>query len=211
MSGQGSGGGGALVLLLVIWVVAVFVVVSRLGDQPAEPIAASPSAEPSPTPDLTFGITCSTSTECEEPVTRAETAGALDAALDLAPTTDNPFVDDDDDEREPAINRVFAAGLMRGCTDSEFCPADGTTRGQLAAILVRAFEIPSGGPDAFNDDDGTQFESAINAIAAAGFSAGCGERRFCPDAPVSRQTLRDLLARVAPFAPDASASAAATP
>jgi hypothetical protein len=210
MSGQGSGGGGALVLLLVFWVVAVFIVVGPLRDEPADAVADE-SVEPTPTPDLTFGIACETSTDCEAPVTRAETAGAIDVALDLQPTTDNPFVDDDDNENESAINRVAAAGLMSGCTDIQFCPDDGTTRAQVAAILVRAFGVTPGGPNAFDDDDGNIFEAEINAIAAAGFSGGCGERLFCPDRAVSRQALRDLLGRIVTFIPDPSPSASAAP
>jgi hypothetical protein len=210
LSGQGSGGGGALVLLLGLWLVAVVFVVSRLGDDQDDP-AASIQPSPSPTPDLTFGIECETSDECAEPVSRAEVAGALDVALDLPPTTSDPFVDDDDNEHTQAINRVAAAGLMSGCGETQFCPDDGATRAQLAAILVRAFGIAPGGPNAFDDDDGNLFEPEINAVAAAGFSGGCGERRFCPNDPVSRQALRDLLARIVTFVPEASAAPSATP
>lgn len=204
MSGQGSGGGGALVLLLVFWVVAVFVVVGPLRDAPREALASvSPTASivPSPTPDLTFGISCNSATECEGPVTRAEMAGALDAALDLPVTTANQFSDDDGIEQEAAINRMAAAALIGGCDETRFCPDDGATRAQLAAILVRAFDVPAGTEDAFDDDDGHIHEGAINAVAAAGFSGGCGDRRFCPDNPVSRQELRHLLARIVTFAP----------
>ena len=210
MSGQGSGGGGALVLLLVLWVVAVFIVVGPLRDAPSDE-AADQSTEPTPTPDLTFGIACDTSTDCEAPVTRAETAGAIDVALVLPPTTANPYVDDDENEHESSINRIAAAGLMGGCSETRFCPDDSATRGQLAAILVRAFGLTPGGPNAFDDDDGSIFEPEINAIAAAGFSGGCGDRLFCPDREVSRQALRDLLGRVVTFLPESSASPSAAP
>ena len=208
MSGQGSGGGGALVLLLGLWLVAVVFVVSRLGDDPTGPAGSAPS--PSPTPDLTIGIDCDTSEECSEPVTRAELAGALDAAFDLPPTTDDRFVDDDIPE-EPSINRVAAAGLMGGCGEDTFCPNNGATRGQLAAIFARGLDLPSGDADAFDDDDGHIFEADINAVAAAGFTGGCGDRRFCPDSPVSRQALRDLLGRIVSVVPDASPAASASP
>jgi hypothetical protein len=210
LSGQGSGGGGALVLLLGLWLVAVVFVVSRLGDDPTGP---SGSAQPSPsaTPDLTFGIDCETSDECASPVTRAELAGALDVAFELPPTTEDRFTDDDELEQHASINRVAAAGLMGGCGETEFCPDSGATRGQLAAIFVRGLGLAPGGPNAFDDDDGHIFESDINAVAAAGFTGGCGERRFCPDSPVSRQALRDLLGRIVSAVPDASPAASAVP
>ena len=203
MSGQGSGGGGALVLLLVLWVVAVFIVVGPLRDAPPDEAVASllPSVAPSPTPDLTFGIVCESATACGEPVTRAEMAAALDVALDLPVSTANPFTDDDGIEQEQAINRMAAASLIGGCDETRFCPDDGATRAQLVAILVRSFDIPAGSENAFDDDDGHIHEPAINAVAALGFSGGCGERRFCPDNPVSRQELRDLLGRIVAFAP----------
>jgi len=208
LSGQGSGGGGALVLLLGLWLVAVVFVVSRLGDDPTGPGGSEPS--PSPTPDLTFGIDCETSDECATPVTRAELAGALDVAFDLPPTTDDRFVDDDIPQ-EPSINRVAAAGLMGGCGEDTFCPGNGATRGQLAAILARGLDLAPGDTDAFDDDDGHVFEADINAVAAAGFTGGCGERRFCPDSAVSRQALRDLLGRIVSAVPDGSPAASATP
>jgi len=212
LSGQGSGGGGALVLLLGLWLVAVIFVVSRLGDEPAaEPLPSVALASPSPTPDLTFGIDCETSAECEEPATRAEMAGAIDAVVVLAPTTENAFTDDDGIEQEAAINRMAAAGLIGGCAGTQFCPDDSATRAQLAAILVRSFDVPAGTEDAFGDDDGHIHEAAINAVAASGFTGGCGERLFCPDDPVSRQALRDLLGRIVAFVPEPSASPTAAP
>ena len=210
MSGQGSGGGGALVLLLVLWVVAVFIVVGPLRDAPSDAVADQ-SVEPTPTPDLTFGIACETTVDCEAPATRAETAGAMGVALSLPLTTANPYVDDDENPHESAINRIAAAGLMGGCTETRFCPDDSTTRAQLAAILVRAFGLTPGGPNAFDDDDGSLFEPEINALAAAGFSGGCGDRLFCPDQAVSRQAMRDLLGRVVTFLAEPSASPSAAP
>lgn len=199
MNGEGTGGGGALVLLLALWVVAVFVVVGPLSNPaPAPTPEPFPSATPvpSPTPDLTFGLDCDTEEACEEPVTRAEMAGALDRALDLPPTTRNPFTDDNESEHEPAINRLAAAGLLGGCGERTFCPDETATRAQIATVLGRAFGITPGGPDAFDDDDGSIHEPAINAIAAAGITGGCGERLFCPEREVSRAALQALLQRI---------------
>ena len=57
---------------------------------------------------------------------------------------------------------------------------------QLAAIIERALDLPPG-PDAFDDDNGHIFEGAINAIALAGISHGCGPDAFCPDDDATRR------------------------
>ena len=206
MSGQGSGGGGALVLLLGLWLAAVIFVVAPLGNaEPTPSLApgtdASAAPSPSPTPDLTFGLACATDAECAEPVTRAEMAGALASALGVPASGADAFTDDDGIEQEPAIDALATAGLIGGCSEDRFCPDAGATRAELAAILVRAFEVPRSGPDAFDDDNGHQFEAQIDAIAAAGFTGGCGDRLFCPDGEVSRQALRDLLTRIVALIP----------
>ena len=213
MNGQGSGGGGALVLIFGLWVIAVAFAFNQLGENTDGETGATASGvpSPSPTPDLTFGLDCETDEACTTPVTRAELAGALDRALDLPDATGDAFADDDGLEQEPAINRLAAGGLIGGCGEAAVCPESGATRAQLAAILVRAFGIEPGGPDAFDDDDGNPFEAEINAVAASGFTGGCGERRFCPDSQVSRQQLRDLLGRIVAFAPDAEPSASPSP
>ena len=50
----------------------------------------------------------------------------------------------------------------------------------MAAFLVRALDLPAATKDYFTDDDGSSLESAINAMAAAGLTSGCGDRRYCP-------------------------------
>ena len=57
-----------------------------------------------------------------------------------------------------------------------------------------ADDVPPGG--FFVDDDGSTHEPAINALAAAGFTDGCGEGRFCPEKVVTRGQMATFLARV---------------
>ena len=79
-------------------------------------------------------------------VTRGQMAVFLVRALDL---TDNGggdlFTDDDDSVFEGAIDRLGTAGVTQGCNppqNDEFCPDDFVTRGQMAAFLTRALELP---------------------------------------------------------------------
>ena len=57
-----------------------------------------------------------------------------------------------------------------------------------------AEDVPPGG--FFVDDDGSTHEPAINALAAAGFTDGCGQGRFCPEEVVTRGQMATFLARV---------------
>ena len=62
----------------------------------------------------------------------------------------------------------------------------------MATFVANAFELPPG-PDAF-DDDGVH-EPAIDSVAAAGITNGCGPRRYCPSTPVSRAQMAAFLRR----------------
>src|SRR5690606_139495 len=73
----------------------------------------------------------------EDTVTRGQMAALLKRALDLAPTTDDFFVDDDDSSFEGDINMLAAADIARGCNapvNEEFCPVDELTRAQMASV-----------------------------------------------------------------------------
>jgi peptidoglycan/xylan/chitin deacetylase (PgdA/CDA1 family) len=73
-------------------------------------------------------------------LTRAEMASFLVRVLDLEATGGTDYFGDDDrSEHELDINRLAHAGLTAGCGDSNFCPDDPLTRGEMAAFLHRAF------------------------------------------------------------------------
>jgi subtilisin family serine protease len=94
-------------------------------------------------------------------------------------------------------------GLTKGCNpprNDRFCPDRPVTRGELAAFLHRALDLPPG-PDAFVDDNTSRFEEHINALARAGLTRGCNpprNDRFCPDRPVTRGELAAFLHRALP-------------
>jgi hypothetical protein len=56
----------------------------------------------------------------------------------------------------------------------------------MAQFLTRAMGLATTSTDYFDDDDGMTGESSINALAKAQLTAGCGPRRFCPSARVTR-------------------------
>jgi hypothetical protein len=124
-----------------------------------------------------------------DPVTRGQMATFLSRALDLPATSTDYFSDDDGTAHEDNINRVAAAGITTGCTDTAYCPADPVTRAQMASFLANGLDLPPTSTDYFTDDGRSAYEDAINRIAAAGITTGCGSGRFCPNGIVIRQVL----------------------
>ena len=121
-----------------------------------------------------------------------ELGGTLGEFDDVS--SSNTFHDD--------IEWLALAGVTRGCnppTNTEFCPEGSVTRGQMAAFLGRALDLPPA-PDArFRDVPASHtFAEDIDRLAAAGITRGCNppaNDRFCPEQPVSRQQMAAFLAR----------------
>jgi len=136
----------------------------------------------------------------DEPVTRGQMAAFLVRALGLTATNGNAFIDDAS-VFEKDIDKLSASGITQGCNppaNTKFCPNDTVTRGQMAAFLVRAMGYPPNNNDMFVDDNGSIFETNINALAQAGVTVGCNppaNDRFCPDEPVTRAQMATFLAR----------------
>jgi Tol biopolymer transport system component len=131
-------------------------------------------------------------------------ADRLVYAIDWAADTGaGPFTDVADTHTfAEEIAWLFGAEITRGCNPplgDRFCPSVDANRGQVAALIVRAFEVPPAPtPNRFGDDDGSIFEADIDALAAAGITLGCNpptNDRFCPEAPASRGQIAALLAR----------------
>jgi parallel beta-helix repeat protein len=135
-------------------------------------------------------------------VTRGEMAAFLVRALGLSWDGGKDWFDDDDGSPfEPSINRLAAAGITRGCNAAgrQYCPNDLVTREQMAAFLVRAYDLA--GPtsnDVFTDDNGSPFEDDIEKLQASGVTKGCNpprNDRFCPASPVSRGEMATFIGR----------------
>lgn len=146
----------------------------------------------------TEGITagCSVDRFCPTAsVTREQMASFLRRAGGLPYTTADYFSDDDASQHEADINAIAAAGITGGCDSDRYCPRSAVTRAQMASFLVRALNIPPSSVDAFDDDAGNIHERAINALAAAGITGGCGATTYCPNATVTRGQMAAFLHR----------------
>lgn len=144
-------------------------------------------------------------------VTAAFVVGALAAWAELPPG--GTFIDDDGNIHEGSIEAIVEAGITTGCDARKirFCPDMTVTRGQMAAFLSRALNLPAASQDHFDDDTGHLFENDINKIAELGITKGCNppdNTRFCPDHPVRRTEMATFLARAfADLVPDSAEDA----
>ncbi|MPZ53588.1 MAG: hypothetical protein GEU79_12790 [Acidimicrobiia bacterium] len=99
------------------------------------------------------------------------------------------------------IRWLGESGITYGCNppaNTMFCPEESMTRGEMAAFLNRALELPEVVENHFTDDDSSVFEEDINRIAEAGISFGCNppdNNEFCPTAEVLRQEMASFIVR----------------
>ena len=96
------------------------------------------------------------------------------------------------------VERVCAAGLMKGTGPGLFSPGGTVTRGQIAAILHRLAGEPAVRGSSFSDvADGAYYREAVAWAARQGVAEGFPDGTFRPDLPVSRQQLAAILWRYA--------------
>jgi hypothetical protein len=99
------------------------------------------------------------------------------------------------------ITLMALADVARGTPDGRFVPDQELTRGQMAAFVRRALALPNSSTDFFTDDDTSEFEADINAIAAFGITFGYGNGTYGPDDTITRGQMAAFLNRA--FALDA--------
>ena len=124
---------------------------------------------------------------------------AIDGA-DPFPVKESRFVDVDDDEWwMPYVERLADLQITVGCATNplRFCPDQTVTRARMASFLVQAFRLQRAPSAGFTDTRGSVHKVNIDALFAAGITAGCRTKplRFCPDSPVSRAQMASLLNR----------------
>jgi hypothetical protein len=145
----------------------------------------------------------------DEFVTRGEMAVFLVRAFNYIDNGGGDlFFDDDGLFYENAADRLKTAGVTLGCnppTNDRYCGDRDVTRGEMAAFLVRAQNLPVyTGPDRFVDDNASIFEGAIERLAQAGITVGCNpptNNRFCPNDFVTRGQMAAFLSRALSLTP----------
>ncbi len=110
------------------------------------------------------------------------------------------------------VKRLAELGITSGCNreGTRYCPDRVVTRAQMATFLVRAFDLQSASPVGFTDTSGNSHARNIDALAAAGITAGCNPdgTRYCPDRSVTRGQMATFLARALDLLPEPDAISA---
>ena len=112
------------------------------------------------------------------------------------------FYDDEGSIFEANIESIASVGVTKGCNppfNDRFCPGDVVTRETMAAFIVRALGLTENDHPGFSDvAPGSTFATDIGRLATAGITRGCNppqNNRFCPNDPVTRETMAAFLVR----------------
>lgn len=136
-------------------------------------------------------------------VTRAEFATMLVRALGLQAEGKGAFADVDSSKWYAGdVAAAYAAGIVKGDAAGRFAPEAQVTRQEMAALLVRAYELRSGSPApsgtlaAYTDAAaiGGWAEEAVGAASSLGFLAGSPDGAFKPLAYATRAESAKVLA-----------------
>jgi hypothetical protein len=114
------------------------------------------------------------------------------------------FTDDNGKVYEDAADCLAQAGLTQGCAPNLYCGDDTITRGEMAAFLSRAENLPDSTTDHFVDDNSSIFEPGINKVADARITLGCNppaNTNFCPGDNVTRGQMAGFLTRALDLTP----------
>lgn len=93
-----------------------------------------------------------------------------------------------------AIETMAAQNIIGGYPDGTFRPRVNVTRGQMASLLYRALDFPTGDAT-FTDTTGNTHATGINALATAGVIQGYGDGTFRPSNPITRGQMATMLTR----------------
>ncbi len=100
------------------------------------------------------------------------------------------------------IEKIFAAGITKGCAENLFCPEELVTRAQMAAFLERGLRggdyVPPEASGIFDDVSTSHWASDwIEQLHRDGITAGCrtAPLSYCPESAVTRAQMAIFLMR----------------
>ncbi len=93
------------------------------------------------------------------------------------------------------IVTLSEAGITSGCGNDRFCPFGYVSRAEMGSFLQRSLGLKPMTANFFSDISSSVHRSAINAIANANITTGCGGGRYCPSTTVSRGEMATFLVR----------------
>ena len=118
--------------------------------------------------------------------------------LELEEGADVPFDDVSDSHRAAeAIAATYEAGIFQGNTNNEFLPDESITRGEVAAVLARAFDFVDEAESVetgFEDAAG-RFEDYIGSLYNLGITQGISATEYGTERDLNRRDFSALMMR----------------
>lgn len=105
------------------------------------------------------------------------------------------FGDDDGDRFEAEINLLKAVAITTGTSPTTFSPEEPMTRGQMAAFLNRALQLPAAASSPFTDTGGRNYTDDVDALFASGITTGTSSTTYSPNDTVTRSQEAGFLTR----------------
>lgn len=132
-----------------------------------------------------------------EDVTRAQVAAFLARALGLEAEGPPPFEDVDPSyAHADDIAAVAEAGIVEGYADGTFRPTVAASRGQMATMIARAYDLEASGDPDFSDVSASHAHAeGITATSEAGIAEGYPDGTYRPQEWVNRGQMAAFIAR----------------
>lgn len=132
-------------------------------------------------------------------ITRAEVAAMLAEAFDLKTNNRSGSFPDVSSSHWAVgvVNAVFAEGIFKGNDANQFRPSDSLTRGQMAAIIARAFGLKAPATTRIITDVPPSHWAYqdVQKLAAAGITVPYEDGSFKPEDYVTRSQFAAFLSR----------------
>lgn len=137
-----------------------------------------------------FGVT--------DPIIRTDAAVWLAKELGLNTATARPSGFDDVPNRAAgAVNALKQAGIIEGKTATQFGSYDPLTRGEVAIILQRAYDLEAGNQTSAFTDVSSRYADAVNALVANDVTDGLTPTQFGVSRNITRGQLAVFIYRLA--------------
>lgn len=130
-----------------------------------------------------------------DPIIREHLAAFLYRYLKPQDSTNNPFVDIGDSNFKKEILALTARGIFSVNIEKQFNPKNNMTRAEMAAVLVRTFDLKPQGNFDFTDMKGHWANEYVKILAGNKITNGTGDGNFNPNGLVTREQFSVFLYR----------------
>ncbi|MFK2827025.1 S-layer homology domain-containing protein [Bacillus sp. B190/17] len=118
--------------------------------------------------------------------------------MDIEATWETPFMDLPE-RAISAVSALYEAKIMNGKTATSFAPNETMTRGEIALILSKAYNLPPTTEKSTFTDVTERYEDAVNRLVASGIIRGKSPTRFGVQDPLTRGELVIMLYKAEPL------------